>query len=437
MSAMPTRILTAAAALLMSGLTGGLLAQARRVDLRPAWAAWKEGDIDVAQHLAEEALAARASDEAHHVLCLTAFVRGDYRGALDHYRAIDPRYRRLGELDDTVINIHLHLGAVQAARDFAGTRRGVSSVTRQRLDAHAQRPFTIDLTGVTVVPFADHPLSEYFPAFDAEINGQRVTVHLDTGGTYLLMGPARAAALGIATTKGERGEAHLNRIKVDVSYGLADLFVLGDAVLRHVPVEVVSTLTGDADWIILGTNLLEPFLSTMDYPSRRMLLSLRNAPAARAQHLAMLPVPTAVVPFYLWGDHFMFARGAVGDRARLNFFVDSGLVSLHPDDAGGIRQASFTSSGRKFAQWGVSRSAIKNGHFESTSPLCLGPLCQERPLFVVGDAGDNNFGGVRIDGLISHAFLKRYVWTIDFDARMYQFAESSLASLPALAAHTP
>lgn len=63
------------------------------------------------------------------------------------------------------------------------------------------------------------------------------------------------------------------------------------------------------------------------------------------------------------------------------------------------------------------------GFFESPAALCLGPLCQERPLFVVGAAGDTTFGGVRIDGLISHAFLKRYVWTIDFDARTYQFAE--------------
>jgi hypothetical protein len=41
---------------------------------------------------------------------------------------------------------------------------------------------------------------------------------------------------------------------------------------------------------------------------------------------------------------------------------------------------------------------------------------------VVGAAGDQRFGGVRIDGLISHAFLKRYAWTIDFDARLYRFA---------------
>jgi hypothetical protein len=38
-----------------------------------------------------------------------------------------------------------------------------------------------------------------------------------------------------------------------------------------------------------------------------------------------------------------------------------------------------------------------------------------------GAGGSQGFGGVRIDGLISHAFLRRYVWTIDFEARQFRF----------------
>ncbi|MHC4153050.1 MAG: hypothetical protein ACYSSP_13280 [Planctomycetota bacterium] len=34
---------------------------------------------------------------------------------------------------------------------------------------------------------------------------------------------------------------------------------------------------------------------------------------------------------------------------------------------------------------------------------------------------DRSFGGVRIDGLISHAFLSKYSWTIDFDKHEYIF----------------
>lgn len=95
---------------------------------------------------------------------------------------------------------------------------------------------------------------------------------------------------------------------------------------------------------------------------------------------------------------------------------------MHPDGAGEPRQASFTSSKRRLTQWGTPGADIRRGFFESRDPLTLGPLGEDRPMIVVGPAGDQTFGGVRIDGLISHAFLKRYAWTIDFDSREYTFA---------------
>jgi hypothetical protein len=33
-----------------------------------------------------------------------------------------------------------------------------------------------------------------------------------------------------------------------------------------------------------------------------------------------------------------------------------------------------------------------------------------------------SLGGISIDGLISHAFLKEYVWTLDFDRMRYVFS---------------
>ena len=102
--------------------------------------------------------------------------------------------------------------------------------------------------------------------------------------------------------------------------------------------------------------------------------------------------------------------------------VDSGLVALEPDGHGGMRQASFTSSSRKLKEWGIPDAEIHKGFFESPGPLSLGSLREDCPFIVVGPAGDTSFGGIRIDGLISHAFLKRYAWTVDFDTRNYRFA---------------
>ena len=38
----------------------------------------------------------------------------------------------------------------------------------------------------------------------------------------------------------------------------------------------------------------------------------------------------------------------------------------------------------------------------------------------------SSLGGVRIDGLLSHAFLKNYSWTLDFDKHRYIFVDSHL-----------
>jgi hypothetical protein len=391
--------------------------------MKAAWRAWEDGEIARAQALARDALATQpGSDETRHLLFLTAFVSGNYRGAFDHYRSIDAAYRRLDELTDPVIEAHVHLGAIADAVVFARGRKDVRAVTVRRLEEHARRPFGVDLSGVAVVPFADAPLGEWFPAFNAEINGRTLTAHVDTGGSFLHMGPDRARAVGIETVKYGTERAHLTSMRVGMSYGIAERLVLGDVVLRNVPVDVLDTLTGEGDLVIFGTNLLEQFLSTLEYPARRLILSKRGDPEASAAHRALLPGEEVRVPFHLWGSHQMFARGGLGPRNDLNWFVDSGLVSLHPDGSGGLRQASFTSSKRRFKQWGVSGADIRQGHFESTMPLRLGALVEDRPLMVVGAAGEHSFGGVRIDGLISHAFLKRFVWTIDFDTREYRFA---------------
>jgi hypothetical protein len=88
---------------------------------------------------------------------------------------------------------------------------------------------------------------------------------------------------------------------------------------------------------------------------------------------------------------------------------------------GGTRQASFTASTRQLRAMGITRRQLSAGVFEAQESLALGPLREDRPLVVVGAAGDQAFGGMRIDGLISHAFLKRFAWTIDFDSRQYMF----------------
>ena len=73
--------------------------------------------------------------------------------------------------------------------------------------------------------------------------------------------------------------------------------------------------------------------------------------------------------------------------------------------------------------WGLDLQKVRKGVFECPVPLSLGPLEQRGLLLLAKDPVPfSPFGGIRVDGLLSHAFLKQYVWTIDFDERVYMFS---------------
>lgn len=386
-----------------------------------AWKAWEDGDVPRASRLALRLTESETEATAgHHLLFLCAFVTGNYEGALRHYRRIDATYARYAELDEPVVHAYLHLGRYADAERFARTRE-MESGLRDALAQRAKRPLKVTLEELTVIPFAEHPLSEYFPGFNVEVEGQEVVAHIDTGGTFLIMGPTRAKELGIELT--EAGEGYHGQRRVKLLRGVARSFRLGAARLENVPVVGMPTLTGAQDFIIFGTNILQQFLSTLDYPNRRMILSPRDNPEVEREHLAMLPGDRVEVPFYMWGDHYMFARGGVGDHRGLNFFIDSGLVSLHPDESGGLRQAAFTTSAEDFVGWGVDSEEVGARVFEAHVSISLGSLEQAGHLFVTSKNRYGPFGGVRIDGLLSHAFLKRYAWTLDFSKRKYIFSQ--------------
>ncbi len=382
-----------------------------------AWGAWRDGRIAEAESLAT---VLPPADDRSHLLAIAAFARGDYQRALAHYDSLGETYQRRGELDRMVVDAYLHLGRPGAARDFA-RQRGLEDVLIGSLEQRAAQPLAVSLDTLTTVPFAQHPLTPYLPAFDAIVEGRPTIVHLDTGGAFLAMGPSRAAALGIETIDAGTG-FHATR-QVALRRGIAREFRLGAAVLRNVPVAVLASLEGRQDLVIFGTNVLEQFLATIDYPNHRLILSPRADTTWRAQHLGMLPTRRTAVPFFLWGDHYLFARGGFGARRDLTYFIDSGLVSLAPGP-NGLRQACFITTPEQYREWGVDSIATTQRHFESPLPVSLGPLEQRDQFFAtVADPTWTSFGGVRIDGLLSHAFLNRYAWTLDFTTREFVFGE--------------
>jgi hypothetical protein len=223
-----------------------------------------------------------------------------------------------------------------------------------------------------------------------------------------------------------------------MQHGVAREVRLGEAVLSNVPVDALSSLKGAQDVIVVGTNVLEQFLATVDAPGRRVLLAPRgSAVEAAAEGAAPTgsaagagaaegAAPTgsaagagaAEVPFLLWGDHSIIARGGFGSRSDLNFIVDSGFA--YEIDG---RQASMWARLGNYRAWGVPKAVANGRHFESPEPIRLGPLEQHDPFVATTPRKPpwSSLGGIRVDALLSHAFLGHYAWTVDFDRRVLAF----------------
>jgi len=119
----------------------------------------------------------------------------------------------------------------------------------------------------------------------------------------------------------------------------------------------------------------------------------------------------------------MFARGGFGQHQNLNFFVDSGLVALD-QSTGQLRQACFMATPDNYQNWGVEAGNTSKKFFACALPISLGPLEQVNQVFTTtAKTIAEDLGGIQIHGLISHAFLKEYVWTLDFDRMRYVFSK--------------
>lgn len=387
---------------------------------RAAWRAWARGDVDEVERLAAQTTPRQRA----RLLFLTDYVHGRYEQALAHHDSLRARPLEFRRLDGLVVQALLHLDRPAEAAAYLRRRRP-GRRTPPDLQLMVDHRLATSLDHTTALPFTDHALAPYLPAVAATLDGHQVNAVLDTGGPFIVMGTQRADALGIRLVA--NGRQHHGTTRTDSYTGLARELTLGGATLTNVPVEAMPTLKGGQDVVVVGTNILQRFFATIDYPGERLILSPRRDASEAAKHQALLGGRTeaARIPFYLWSDHYMFARGGFGTRQDLNYFIDSGLAYVVQDDDGSPpRQACLYATARQYRSWGVPPARAAGPHFDANAPVSLGPLRQHRQ-FVATAPGRRtpwaSFGGVRIDGLLSHAFLGRYAWTIDFDQHEYVF----------------
>jgi hypothetical protein len=199
-----------------------------------------------------------------------------------------------------------------------------------------------------------------------------------------------------------------------IGYGRVGSVDLGGIAIEGVPVSIV-----DVDLPMVGTGFLRQFLATVDYPARRLVLRQRGSPAPDGTQ----------VPFALAVTHLLIARGSLNGLEPLTFILDSGLQ--HEDGS------ALTAPATTLAAAGIAipetRKEVREsgaGHIElelgpfPVARLGLGSLVQSdlTGLYGVFPPEWAHSLGFAVHGLVSHGFLRRYAWTLDFERMTMTFA---------------
>jgi hypothetical protein len=261
------------------------------------------------------------------------------------------------------------------------------------------------------VPFLQEAQWE-LPRVALEVEGRRIEARIDTGGDFLVLTRGVAAELGVEPVVSATG-VFAGGSRGETGFGRVDMVELGGIAVEAVPVSIV-----DLDLPMVGTGFLRQFLATVDYPGRRLLL---RPPGSS-------PPPGTPVPFALAATHLLVARGSLNEVGPLTFVLDSGLqdeggaalaAPAHTLAAAGI---ALPETRRELRESGAGHVPLDLGRFP-VERLGLGPLAQAglTGLYGVFAPEWTRALGFAVHGLVSHGFLRRYAWTLDFERMTMTF----------------
>ena len=379
------------------------------------------GEFVRARELAAELVAeGEASLEVLRGLAELEYLLGDYGAAEPLLRRVVERAGRdvAARVDAEVALALVYLQTnryAEAAGLFAGLDGIVLPIWELMKSFGDEEPYRTDWGGAAEValPFVQTATWE-LPCVRIAVDGIEVEARIDTGGELLTLSPDVAASLGVEPVASAEGVFAAGALG-EIGYGRVDSVALGPLTVRGVPVAVMGLGRP-----VIGTGLLRQFLATVDYPAGRLVLRPRSSGA---------PASGIEVPFALAATHLLIARGALDGLEPATFVVDSGL-----EDVGGASVALPRATLERLeipppplteqvGESGAGPLSARYGYFPLRR-VALGPLAQEEAVGVFGIFPDawTDLGGIAVNGILSHGFLRRYAWTLDFDAMTMTFS---------------
>ncbi|MBN1798403.1 MAG: aspartyl protease family protein [Spirochaetales bacterium] len=299
---------------------------------------------------------------------------------------------------------------------------------------NGKKPNQINWAGLkeTRVPFL---ITDPLPLVAVEIQGRTIYALIDTGGWYFILDNEIAGSMGIEAIASDDG-IYAGGKKAETGHAKLDSLTIGGITISNLPIALlpikkISKGFADGKYTIggiIGTTFLQQFLPTIDYLSGTLILRPRSIQGEQVLQYYLENKNITEIPFFLAETHKIMVKGKLNHRDDLIFFVDSGLGS-EACFAAPIQTLKYT--GIPVPETGINENSFGGGGTFATGyfkieELRLGPLTQYK---LTGEYGPltpefywSPYMDFIIDGLISHQFLKKYSWTIDFDKMKMIFA---------------
>ncbi|MGR4065996.1 MAG: aspartyl protease family protein, partial [Vulcanimicrobiaceae bacterium] len=360
-------------------------------------AAYATGDFAAALSGYDDAIRQSPNDpEAHVGRARIALYAND----LDTAQREAARALQLNPSDDAAQRLQMQIAARRDASVPAGLPPGSAEVT---------------------IPFIQlDPL----PLVEVHADGVKAFFIIDTGAPNVVLDPGFARLLHVASTPGGTGTFAGGKTAT-VGAGTLQYFDIGAVSATNVPVSILPTrhFPGFGKRVdgIVGMGFLMHYTPTIDYGGKALILRART-PDVSASLASQASANGAVtVPFWLVGDHFVFARGHIGDAPESLLLVDTGLAG------GGVMPTQATVDAAQLQlETNKATSGVGGAGTVQVVPLVV-------PLVSLGAFQRQNVPGFfdpqgsalahfpfTVGGVVSHQFFEPGTLTYDFTSmRLY------------------
>lgn len=293
-------------------------------------------------------------------------------------------------------------------------KMGYAMIGEKKLANWRGKPYQLTGPNQTSVPMI---IVNPLPVIALTINGKKLQMFIDTGGAEIAIDsdvadklkiPAYSTEVG-TFSGGKTAKSSLNRI---------DRMTIGGWTLKNVPgcalpLAALSKMFGTRIDGCVGSTFLMQYLSTLDFPNKKLIL--RKKTAANLAAFEQAAPNKAVLKMWLAGDHFALTHATINTAPECVLFVDTGFAGGYAKLGDKmIAEAGITIDKSKGETSTGAAGSYTSIPFEMDS-FQVGPI-------TIKNANGNYEGpfpwqesyGFFLAGMYGHTFFLPYATTLDY-----------------------